>query len=85
LFAPLLQFVQELESQQPDRQIAVVLPELVEERWYHAFLHTHSAMVLRTLLLLHGGPQIVVISAPWYLRDWMPERRQLRQASQHRQ
>jgi amino acid transporter len=74
LFAPLLRFVSQLVETHADRQIAVIVPELVEPRWYHTFLHRHASEVLRALLLYRGGPQIVVVSAPWYLRDWLPER-----------
>ena len=72
-----LDYIIQLERAQPDRQIAVIIPELVERRWYHAFLHTHSASLLKALLLFRGGPQIVIVSAPWYLRDWIPEQQQL--------
>jgi amino acid transporter len=81
LFAPLLRFVSELAEAHLDRQVAVVIPELVEPRWYHHLLHNHSASVLRTLLIFRGGPQIVVISAPWYLSDWRPEQERLRRSS----
>lgn len=77
LFGPLLRFVTSLAEENPDRQVAVVLPELVEPRWYHFLLHNHSASILRALLLFRGGPQIVVVSTPWYLADWLPERRSL--------
>lgn len=77
LHAPLLGFVTDLASQHEDRQIAVIVPELVELRWYHYLLHNHTASVLKALLLFRGGPQIVVVNTPWYLRDWMPERRRM--------
>jgi hypothetical protein len=70
--------VSQLAERHHDRQVAVVIPELVEPRWYHHLLHNHTASVLRTLLIFRGGPQIVVISAPWYLADWLPERQRLR-------
>jgi hypothetical protein len=70
-----LHFVTELAKQRTDRQIAVIVPELVEPRWYRALSHSHTSQVLRTLLLYRGGPQIVVVSTPWYLQDWLPERR----------
>jgi hypothetical protein len=77
LFAPLLKYVSELAEQHADRQVAVVIAELVEPRWYHYLLHNHTASLLRALLIFRGGPQIVVISAPWYLQDWVPEHRRL--------
>jgi amino acid transporter len=82
LFAPLLDYISELERKHPDRQIAVVVPDLVERRWYHALLHNHSASIIKALLLARGGPQIVVVSAPWYVRDWLPEHQQLVRAAE---
>jgi amino acid transporter len=74
---PLLAYVLNLSRQNPQREIAVVIPELVEPRWYHYLLHSHTAAVLKALLRLRGGPQIVIVSTPWYLKDWLPERRKL--------
>ncbi|HEU4640816.1 MAG TPA: APC family permease [Gemmatimonadaceae bacterium] len=67
-FGPLLAYVCERSRKNPDRYIGVVVPELVERRWYHALLHTHRATVLKELLLLRGGPRLIVIDAPWYVR-----------------
>ena len=77
LFAPLLSFITELTEQHPDRQVAVIIPELVERRWYQYLLHNQTASVLKALLLFRGGPQIVVVNLPWYLQEWVPERRRL--------
>ncbi|HVW27125.1 MAG TPA: APC family permease [Polyangiaceae bacterium] len=77
LFGPLLDFMHRLARENPDRQIAVIVPELVERHWYQYLLHRNNASLLKSLLTLKGGPQIVIVSAPWYLADWMPERRRL--------
>jgi hypothetical protein len=77
LYDPLIEHVRELARAHPARQVAVIVPELMELRWYHFFLHTHTASVLRELLLLRGGPQIVVVETPWYLKDWLPERQRI--------
>jgi hypothetical protein len=47
--------------------IAVILPDLVEARWWEYLLHTQRANVLRSMLLLKGNQQVAVISVPWYL------------------
>ncbi len=67
LFAPLLKYILQMHKQYPDRQIAVIIPELVEHHWYHYFLHNQRASVLKALLLLRGDQRIVVINVPWYL------------------
>ncbi|HET9960420.1 MAG TPA: APC family permease [Polyangiaceae bacterium] len=77
LFSPLINYINELSAANPDRQIAVIIPELVERRWYHYALHNHSASFLKALLLWRGSPQIVIVNVPWYLSQWRPERAQL--------
>jgi hypothetical protein len=32
-------------------------------------LRTHRASVLKALLLLKGGPRVIVINTPWYLHE----------------
>lgn len=67
-FGPLLEELKKLGEEYPDRTIAVMLPEIVERRWYH-FLFRHRATFLKALLLLRGGPRIAIITTPWYLHD----------------
>jgi amino acid transporter len=62
-----MEYVLEVEKDNPDRQIAVVLPEMVERHWYHYFLHNQRAEILKTLLMLRGSQRIIVINVPWYL------------------
>lgn len=69
LFKPLLRFVTTVARAHPDRQVAVVVPEVVESRWYHYLLHNHTASILKALLLFRGGKGVVVISTPLYLRN----------------
>ena len=64
---PILDYVQEVERENPHRQIAVVIPELVEKHWYHYPLHNQRAELLKAFLLLNGSKQIVLINVPWYI------------------
>ena len=64
---PILDYVLELEEKNPDREIAVLVPELVVQRWYHYLLHNQRAAWLKALLLLKGNQRIIVIDVPWYL------------------
>jgi amino acid transporter len=64
---PVLRVVQELKAKFPGRRVAVLIPELVKQRWYQRILHTHRARRLRTQLLTYGGAGLTVISVPWYL------------------
>lgn len=65
---PILDYVLQAEQQYPDRQIAIIVPELVERHWYHYPLHNQRAELLKALLLLHGSTRIVLINVPWYIR-----------------
>jgi hypothetical protein len=64
---PIIDYVLQVRDRHPDRQIAVIIPELVESRWYQYFLHNQRAEGLKALLLFHGGQRVVVINVPWYL------------------
>jgi amino acid transporter len=66
---PILEYVLDLEKTHPRRQIAVLIPELVERRWYLNLLHNHRSAVLKALLLFQGDRRITVINIPWYLAD----------------
>jgi amino acid transporter len=77
VFEPLLDFVANLAKENPTRSVLVVVPELVEPRWYQYLLHGQTAALLRLQLRARGGPQVVIANTPWNLRDWIPERRWL--------
>jgi amino acid transporter len=64
---PIVDYVLDLEKKNPTRQIAVIIPELVQKHWYQYFLHNQRATWLKAALLLKGSQRIVVINAPWYL------------------
>jgi hypothetical protein len=67
VITPILTFILNLEQQNPGRIVAVVIPELVESRWYHYMLHNQRAYILKTLLMLKGNGSIVIVDVPWYL------------------
>jgi amino acid transporter len=69
ILTPIVDYVLEAERNSPDRQVAVILPELVEKHWYHYFLHNKRAAVLKALLWVRGNARIVVINVPWYLES----------------
>ena len=64
---PIVDFILELDRKNPDRQIAVLIPELVEQRWYYYILHNQRAAALKAMLYAKGTQSIVVINVPWYL------------------
>jgi hypothetical protein len=66
---PLLDYVQEVRKEKPDRLIAVVIPELVEAHWYEYLLHNQRAAFLKLRLFLGGDERIIVVNTPWYLHE----------------
>ena len=68
LYKPVTDFVIKLEEEHPHRPIAVILPELVENRWWHFLLHNQTAPVMKAYLLYSGQRRVVVIAVPWYPR-----------------
>lgn len=74
VLAPLLRQVDVLRACHPKRCIAVVIPLLIEARWWEVLLHTHHERRLRTALLRHGGADIAVIGVPWQLQPPEPGR-----------
>jgi amino acid transporter len=68
-FAPLVSYVEDLRDRHPDRDVIVIVPDLVVRHWYHRFLHNNRGTVLRALLRLRGGPRVVVVNTPFYIED----------------
>jgi hypothetical protein len=64
---PLVEHILQVEHDHPDRQIAVLVPELVVKHWWQAPLHNQRAQLLKLLLLVRGNQRIMVINIPWYL------------------
>jgi amino acid transporter len=64
---PVVQFVLDLSKKNPGRSIVVVIPELVEDRWYEYFLHNQRGRLLEWVLLARGNERIFTVSAPWYI------------------
>jgi hypothetical protein len=67
VIAPLMDYILELEQQNPERKITVLLPELVVNHWWENLLHNQRVQLLKLLLLLRGKQRIIVVDVPWYL------------------
>lgn len=68
LYFPLVEFLTDIVSKHPDRPIEVIVPELVERRWYHYLLHNHTAAVIKGYLYFSGLERVSVVNVPWYLK-----------------
>jgi amino acid transporter len=67
VISPLMDYILEMEQQNPERKITVLLPELVVNHWWENLLHNQRVQLLKLLLLLRGKQRIIVVDIPWYL------------------
>jgi amino acid transporter len=65
---PLLEVILTLEKESGTRQLAVVIPELIERHWWNIWLHSRRAQRFKALLYLKGNQRILTISIPWHLK-----------------
>lgn len=67
ILTPIVEIALREAKRHADRPIAVVIPELVEKRWYNFFLHNQRAAVLKAMLYFLGSRNIIVVNVPWYV------------------
>ena len=67
IIIPIVQFILDLSKKNATRSIIVVIPELVENKWYEYFLHNQRGRLLEWALLARGNDRIFTVSAPWYV------------------
>jgi amino acid transporter len=67
IITPLMDYILQLEEENPGRKVAVLLPELVVRHWWENALHNQRVQLLKLLLLVRGNQRIVVVNIPWYL------------------
>ena len=71
---PLLDYIEEVKKEKPDRLIAVVIPELVQTHWYEYLLHNQRAALLKVRLFLQAGEIVIVVNTPWRLHEDLKHR-----------
>jgi hypothetical protein len=64
---PIVNYAIQQQIAQPDRNITVLIPELVESHWYHYLLHNNRPEAIRALLLFNGNQRITVVTVPYHL------------------
>ena len=64
-----MQYILELSEKHPERRIVVVIPELVEDRWYEYFLHNQRGRLLEWALLVRGNERIFTVSSPYHIAE----------------
>lgn len=65
---PIVEYALRQQNEHPDRNITVLVPELVESHWYHYLLHNNRPEAIRALLLFNGNQRIAVVSIPYHLK-----------------
>ena len=63
---PLLEYIEQVESERPDDYVTVILPEFVPARWWQHLLHNQRALLIKGALLFR--PNTVVTSVPFHLK-----------------
>ncbi len=66
---PLLDALAKIRADHPDRQIAVIVPQLIKAHWWQRLLHDRRGERLKRALLDRGGHGIVVVNVPWHLDE----------------
>ena len=67
VITPIVDYVLDLAQKNPSRQIAVIIPEIVERRWYYQMLHNQRGTALKSMLYFKGNGRILVVNVPWYV------------------
>ncbi|HTV90115.1 MAG TPA: APC family permease [Stellaceae bacterium] len=71
--APLLRAIEEAQRQCPGHPVTIILPELVDGRWWGYLMHANRERRLRAQLLRDGGQNVTVATVPWHLRPPRPD------------
>jgi hypothetical protein len=67
ILTPIIEITLREAKLHPNRQVAVVIPEVVEKRWYNYVLHNQRASVLKAMLYFLGNKNVIVVNVPWYV------------------
>lgn len=67
--APLIAELKTLCHAHPGRNVAVIIPELVERFWWYQLMHRRLSAQLHDALRHRELRQVIVISVPWHLSD----------------
>ena len=65
---PIVEYAIQQQILHPDRNITMLVPELVESHWWHYLLHNNRPEAIRALLLFNGNQRITVASIPYHLK-----------------
>jgi hypothetical protein len=69
ILRPIVDYIVQLEANHPERTVAVLVPEFVENRWCYNLIHNNRSAILKALLLIQGTRHTAVVNIPWYLSE----------------
>ena len=55
VITPILNYIWQLEGKNPENVVAVLIPQLIESRWYYSFLHNRRAAILQNRAFAQGA------------------------------
>ncbi|MGC9272088.1 APC family permease [Acidiphilium sp.] len=64
---PLVQLVQKIENDEPERTVAILIPEMVMLHWWDYLLQSYRTRNLRAALFREGSSRTVIIDVPWHV------------------
>jgi len=67
LLSPLLHYIDSVMAHAPGSFVTVLIPQFVVKKWWHAFLHNQTALLLRTVLIFRKD--VVVSTIPYHLQQ----------------
>ena len=65
LMEPLLEYIEQVQTDHPSGYVTVILPEFVPHRIWHHLLHNQHALLIKGALLFK--PNVIVTSVPFHL------------------
>ena len=65
---PIVNYAIDQQAANPDRNITLLIPKLVESHWYHYLLHNNRPEAIRALLMFNGNQRITVVTIPYQLK-----------------
>jgi amino acid transporter len=68
-FTPFVDFISALSAKHPDRDITVVIPDLIMSHWWEGIFHNNRGAVLRAMIRARCSDHVVVISTLFHLHD----------------
>ncbi len=68
-FKPFVDFIVQLSADHPDRDITVVIPDLIMSHWWEGLFHNNRGAVLRAMIRARCSDHVVVISTLFHLHD----------------